>query len=102
MENVWIRLTMAPSKEVSPRVDNEEIFMFGTGGIVHFMSNENGDATILLGKNRTPLAVVLEDKEYIMNMLLKVRGTGKLVNGKQGKKTNSKSKASSRKAKSKV
>lgn len=93
MDTVWIKLHTT----VEGRIE-EETFMFGPTGIVRFKTK--GSSTKLLNSNTIVVAEVREDSEYIMDVLVKMRGTKGRLDGEQKEKSGSKDKAPSRQKKS--
>lgn len=75
IDTVWITLTSVDDTENGLR-KNEEVFMFGPTGIVRFKRDKN--RTYLFNSTKV-VASVLEDSEYIMNILRKIRKTDKVL-----------------------
>lgn len=94
MDTVWIRLTLT-KKSPHVKEPQQEYFMFGPTGIVRFFRTISNE-TILYRSNDVETARVIEDAEYIMDWLKKIRKTGE---SDVTKKSSRKRKASSAKTK---
>jgi len=90
LDTVWITLTSVDKQE-NKYVESDETFMFGPTGIVRF--KREGEYTVLFNSSNTVVASVIQDPEFIMDILRKIRGTERRLDGKENKKA----KANSRK-----